>query len=469
MFKKPWSDIAWFAALAFAVAGVPSAAQAVTPPPLGKDIHAVTPPSHSYGMTPTVDLPAPLEWAAPAGMPTAPGDPFPAAFTGSVPNAQAPVVAEWNRTVKPGESFTLTGARFTVRAGTLTGSDTRVLLWADNAEGGELRTLQLWKVSENLIMASVPSDLAFGVYLVWVENQYGPGAPVLLNRAMGTWLGPLGPTAPAGTNTTKRIFGQNLSTALGELISNVYLRPTNTTVAPTPCSVTRVEPYAVWFTVPSLAAGVYDVYVHNGHGGALGWSAPQPLTVTAAWQRGTNTQTLTDTGTGDRTADLQAALNALVATGTNGGTLTLGPGVFRISGTNTIPGNVRIMGAGKTNTTILGRAGGRIMFSATNGHHIALQDLSFKADLGANPFYVSSASFSGGSWNQDLLVRNVDFQVSTDTVSKIDFGLQAERFEISGCTLDGVLHGAPIDWWIHDNEMHGGRNEADGAMAFSSQ
>lgn len=410
-----------------------------------------------------IALPPPVEWAAPDGMSAAPGDPVNVTFTGAAA-AQAPVVAEWNRTAGPGESFTLTGINFTLKSGARAGSDTRVRLWGRTWRGGTLRTLPLWKVSSDLIMTTVPRDLPFGVYFVWVENAAGPGAPVILNRAQGEWLGPLGSTAAPGD--TKRLFGKTLASGLEGGTSHVYLRPAGSTGPPTPCAVTKVEPFAVWFTVPlSLAPGDYDVFVHNGHGGSYGWSAPQKLTVEAPWVRGAKAVSL-GAATGDRTADLNAAIDA-VTQAPHGGTVSLGAGTFPIRGTVLLKANVALVGAGKARTILLGQ-GGAVKFSASAGDHIAVQDLAFRADTGVPVFHINSASFSGGDYNQDLLIRNVDFQVSPDAVSAIDCGLQARRVEITGCTMDGVLHGALADWWIHDNEFHGGRNEPDGAIRLSS-
>jgi hypothetical protein len=122
-----------------------------------------------------LDLPAPVEWAAPSGAPVAPGDPSQATFSdpsGAVaPNA--PVIAEWDRTTKPGESFTMTGVRFTLRAGADSGTDSTVWVWADTPNGGTLRQAKVWKLTDNIITATIPEDIPFGMFLIWVENEAG--------------------------------------------------------------------------------------------------------------------------------------------------------------------------------------------------------------------------------------------------------------------------------------------------------
>jgi hypothetical protein len=47
--------------------------------------------------------------------------------------------------------------------------------------------------------------------------------------------------------------------------------------------VVKASSYDVHFFLPAdLPDGNYDVYLHNGHGGELGWSLPLSLTVLAA-------------------------------------------------------------------------------------------------------------------------------------------------------------------------------------------
>jgi len=175
------------------------------------------------GDPPEVNLPPPTEWNAPPGAPTAPGDAFAATFAG-VTVAQRPLIAEWNETALPDESFTLAGARFTLRGGERAGSDCVVWLWADTPAGGELRSCQVWHVEDSLLTATVPSDVPCGMYLIWVENEAGASAPVCLNRPRLSWIGPIDERAAPGS--AKRIFGFNLTHDHGKTLSHVYCRAT---------------------------------------------------------------------------------------------------------------------------------------------------------------------------------------------------------------------------------------------------
>ena len=142
---------------------------------------------------------------------------------GDPPEVNLPPPTEWNETALPDESFTLAGARFTLRGGDRAGSDCVMWLWADTPAGGELRSCQVWHVEDSLLTATVPSDMPYGMYLIWVENEAGASAPVCLNRPRLSWIGPLDEHAAPGS--AKRIFGFNLTHDHGKTLSHVYCRP----------------------------------------------------------------------------------------------------------------------------------------------------------------------------------------------------------------------------------------------------
>ena len=73
------------------------------------------------------------------------------------------------------------------------------------------------------------------------------------------------------------MYGRNLSNQNGTTNSWIYIQPPG--YAGQWVTPTSVNPYQVSFTVPSLANGTYQVWVHNGHGGHYGWSGPLTLTV----------------------------------------------------------------------------------------------------------------------------------------------------------------------------------------------
>ena len=225
---------------------------------------ALTPSSASSG---AVTLPAPLDWGEPAGAPAPIGDSLSVTFadTTSLPPANAPVISGWNEMVKPDESFTMTGTRFTVRTGASVGTDTIIWVWANTASGGVLRQARLWRVTESTLTATLPDDVPFGVYFVWVENENGVSSPICINKTIAHWVGPLGNTVQAGNK--KRVFGRNITYNHGTSTSYVYIQPASGGSFIS-CPTGSANPYMVEFTVPAgTPNGNYKVFVHNGHGG----------------------------------------------------------------------------------------------------------------------------------------------------------------------------------------------------------
>lgn len=405
----------------------------------------------------TISLPAPVEWAtAPAGAPTAPGDAYQISFTdpsGSV-DPNAPSIGEWNRTTKPGESFTMTGARFTSKSGVDMGTDTTVWIWADTASGGTLRQAKIWKLTDLVITASVPDDVPFGMYLVWVENQYGPSKPICINRTQPQWVGPLGNSVQAGQ--TKRVIGKNVSHDHGSQSSNVYIQPASGGPLVL-CPTTSVEPYAVEFTVPAgTSNGNYNIYMHNGHGGIYGWGDPLALTVASPWVRGTSEQALNPSG-GDDTLAIQAAINVMT-TRTNGGTVRLAAGTFTISTAVQLKPYVRLVGAGKDVTTIQVKISGTGWGPAIGimGAHVALEDMTLSMVSNASTWHGDDliAELVNSSTCNDESIRN--FKLTQG--SHMDYygiDLWGDRCEMTGCDFYLPVSTA-LDSWVHDCSLYGG-------------
>ncbi len=414
-----------------------------------------------FTVNPPVNFPPPTEWNQPAGAPSAPGDAYSATFGTSTPAANAPVIAEWTRIAKPDETVTFTGAKFTSRTGVDAGTDTTIWLYAWTPDGGVMRQCKVWKLySDNIIMASIPEDVPFGMYLVWAENEAGTSAPVCINKTQTEWVGTLGPYAAPGQ--TKRIFGKNISTNHGTAASHVYIRPA-AGGSFTECTWTQVEPVSVAFTVPSdTPAGSYKVYVHNGHGGQYGWSDALDLTVSPSWVRGAGELSVIPSG-GNDTPTIQGAIDT-VSGYTGGGTVRLTNGTFNCSGTLKMKDGVRLIGAGRTQTTLLFSTSGAEFTFNQGANHVTVQDLTIKAGPGIN-ISTHSEAVHGGAINSDLTLKNIDWLLSSDTVSSIGMYYAVDRFEVDNCTFYGVLAGDGRDWWIHNNTLYGGRGADDGCMA----
>jgi hypothetical protein len=119
--------------------------------------------------------------------------------------------------------------------------------------------------------------------MLWVGNDNGWSKPIVVNQTEVWWVG----SEEAHSGGTVSIFGRNLahnnldSTDAGgssALNTRIYLEPSGggsgTWVTPS-----AANPYKVDFVVPSLSAGDYNVWAHNGHGGEYGWSKVSTIEV----------------------------------------------------------------------------------------------------------------------------------------------------------------------------------------------
>lgn len=411
-----------------------------------------------------LNLPAPLDIGEPTAAPRGFADSYPVSFgdMASAPSADAPAIAQLSNTVKPDESFTVTGVRFTTRTGADAGTDTTVWVWARTSDtGGVLRQARIWKVTENVIVATMPDDIPFGMYLVWVENSVGVSAPTCVNKAIAQWIGPLGNAVQAGNK--KRVFGRNISYGHGTGVSHVYIQPA-AGGAMTDCPVSTVNPYMVEFTVPSETAnGSYKLYVHNGHGGIYGWSDGLDMVVQNDWVRGSTVVSVTPSGTND-SPSIQNAIDSLAGMA-NGGTVQLTSGNYILKGVLNLKAGVELRGASMNSTTLL------LQLSASSsspgigvsGSNAAVRDLTLKLSSGfprpsALAAVTDSVSVSGA--------RFVNFSQTLDP-NMLGFNFQlGPKTELSSCELLATV-ALPGDCWVHGGTYYGNPWGASADSAFA--
>jgi len=378
-------------------------------------------------------LPHPVEWTAPDGLPATPGDKFHTDFappaTGVVPDA--PVISEWNRTAHPGESFTMSGISFTRRSSVDAGSDTTVWVWADAPDGGKLCQALVWSVKDSILMATLPDDIPFGMYMVWVENEAGISAPVTLNRTMPQWLGPLGNEARACEE--KRVFGRNLATTHGTETSNVFITQVGRMQLQR-CEVKEVEPYSVRFIIPeALANGEYYVYVHNGHGGQYGWGDSLSLVIHSR-QPADRVIVVPPDAEGVAQA-IQHAIDELHEQ-PDGGTVRLNAGEYNVTEEVVLKSSVRLTGVGKRETIFTGN---RLLVMSNT----AVEDMTLANGL---------RSFEAAP----AVLRDVRF-ADISTLRMAWRGMWHERIEVSDSDV-AIIDMPGADMWFHGNFITGDTN-----------
>jgi hypothetical protein len=282
--------------------------------------------------------------------------PSPVSFTGSgTIHPLAPVIAEWQHHQRPNETVTLTGAQFSLRRGASFGSDCVVHLFVPGPNS--LHRCTILRIKPDLLSVLLP-PVPPCMYLLWVENEAGLSSPISLNRTDARWIGPLGDFVNANQpGQSKRIFGRSLSPSFLDSSSSAPQPPSLARVfllragqlSLEPLTVSSSNPYCCEFAVPAdLPAGSHSVFIHNTHGGELGWGGPLTLVSRAAFVRDSFTVALepaTSSPTRDRAADINAAVQQC-GQRANGGTVQLAAGVYYLRSQVLVSSKVRLCGAG---------------------------------------------------------------------------------------------------------------------------
>ena len=200
--------------------------------------------------------------------------------------------------------------------------------------------------------ASGFTDALAGDEVCWVRNADGVSAPYLVRSAHPWWVYP--PRARPGTPI--RVFGRNLLAGRGRS-TLVALRSSRGEVVPLEeWGKVRHAVYECAVRLPEdLAAGEYQLYVHNGAGGTAGWSKPLTLVVSSSETgapRVVDARKVGAKGNGldDDTEALKKALRMAARAGD--GVVLLSPGRYPITSTLEVPEGVSLRGTGAANSII---------------------------------------------------------------------------------------------------------------------
>ena len=175
-------------------------------------------------------------------------------------STSGPVVAEISKTADRDEVVSMTG----VELDNATGFD--VFSQAPSAPEGSVVSVNALRADDTAATMLLPASLPpWSMYLIWPEREGIRGKPFAINRTEAWWIGP--DNAAAGT--TISVYGRNLSRSNGTSTSFIYIKPTHGTGRYVP--PVSVNPFKIAFQLPDLAAGSYEIWIHNGHGGRFGW------------------------------------------------------------------------------------------------------------------------------------------------------------------------------------------------------
>lgn len=235
----------------------------------------------------------------------------------------APLIYEHCGEAGPDETFYLIGENLTKE----------VYAWGVSATnpGGEEIKPRVQFATPNQLAATIPEKAHDGPIVVWVKNEAGFSEPVVLNNPQPWWCMQ---DLQAGTI---RVFGRNLSQRPDFTSAHVYVCQPG--AAGTWAELSGSGKYEVSLCTP-FKPGDYEIWVHAGTGGSLGWGAPVTLHVASKPASKAKPVVLQP---GD---DIQAALDAAGAAG--GGEVSLNGGGFTFRGTLRIPAHVTLSGPDST-------------------------------------------------------------------------------------------------------------------------
>jgi hypothetical protein len=269
-----------------------------------------------------------------------PGEPF--AINVVTVSSAAPVVSEYIREAGPNQSIAVTGDLFDAT------------LSFEVSDGRNKYNAILQGRDGNRAIITIPASFkSWKTFAVRPKTATGGyGAPFLVNKTTVDWVG----SDKYWVGGIVNAYGKNLSRDNGTTAAYVRLKAKSNGVL-IDVIPTSVNPYRVSFVIPSLPNGIYEVWVHNGHGGDYGWSkSPNNLTViaqlkwSAATVNGITSYGMNGNGVVDNTIALSNAIADL--RGTNK-TLYLPDGIYLVSNGFWLgDGKIRILGQSKEGTII---------------------------------------------------------------------------------------------------------------------
>jgi predicted RecA/RadA family phage recombinase len=353
-------------------------------------------------------MPAPPS-VTPANNPALLGwmDPFSLPNSDTLYSASAPAIARATlRTPSTGGCIDIAGYAVT--------SDTTFDAAGGDAALAATTTLNLDTAGFcNVVLSGL---LANSMYLVWPKNHFGYGIPWAVNRTQAWWL-------QGSSVGDTRVYVGDTVTVLGDNLQQLGSSPGR-------CGV-YIEPAAggagqwidvtghnslvctcgVQFLMPNVALGVWNVWLHNGHGGIYGWSGPLKLTVTTPTAQGFNygatTYTMPAPSGGD---DHAAFITALTTIGLgNPGTIDLGSAVRTYQSASLLDTTgypVLIKGAGRRTGSVTGATNATPIMINSVAHGLAVNDIVTIVGVGGN-------TAANGSWNVAAIVDADHFSLTS--------------------------------------------------------
>lgn len=267
--------------------------------------------------------------AGPQPAPSLPGHPFDLPSRPTGPGV--PLIFEHSGEAGPDQTFFLAGE-------SLTGEVSAWGVSSSNPGGEEIKPRVQFAMA-NQLAATLPERTQDGPVVVWVKNEAGFSEHFVLNTPQPWWC------AYCPATRLVRVFGRNLAGRPDFRKAHVYVGQAGSPGFWAKESVGEGGKHEVSFRLPEkLQPGQYEVWVHAGTGGELGWGGPVKLQVRAEPARRVDARTVHPGG------DIQQALDEAGAAG--GGQVALESGEFTIPSTLRVPANVTLRGKSLMETVV---------------------------------------------------------------------------------------------------------------------
>ena len=262
---------------------------------------------------PTTDLSAVTEGLGGAGLPVMSGE----------ADENAPAIGEISKLTYPDETLAIAGYRL---------DNVKLILWTE----GDLRAVVPLRSDATKTEATIPADMTRSTTLIWPYDENGVGAPVRINAPEIYWADP-GRLYAGQTGQEVRFFGSGLwLEGHTPVVAAVFADGRTETL-----EIVDADPYQLRARLSSApkAGETVRFYLHNGTGGACGWSEafPMPVAVdTTADEKELTVFRVDDFGAvaGDGQDDLAAFRAAVSAAAKeDGGIIEFGPGEYNLGAT----------------------------------------------------------------------------------------------------------------------------------------
>jgi hypothetical protein len=352
---------------------------------------------------------------------------------GSPPNG-SPIIFAAPSPVAPGDIALLfggsVGTAATVRGARLADGDPGLPPRLTDCLPDAATTLDVLQAEDLSAKAVIPSTWTPGLFALVVQNATGASLPVILNRPRVDWIrGGSGGVILSGASFD--VYGRSFGEAPRAWLVDATGKSTELSV-PADAGVATSDGYAATFAVPTLPAGAYSLYLHNGFGGGYGFSDPLAVTIAAATPWPTTVYAVA-ANTGNDDAAFATAIAS--AKTNNGGIVQIASGNYTLTQGIVIPPNtvLRSASGNRADVTItFNEAAIPFPYGFTGDHDFSVESITVVSSTSARLFQCPN----GPDFMRDPSTGGPQYQPDAPCVNAklhdVSFTLSTQRFLVSG-------------------------------------